>query len=329
MDDEIILAGGSPCTDFSFAGKGKGMSTTTKVEVLSLNHYLKLKAENFEFEGQSYLFWEYMRLKNELNPKWFLLENVDMIHKWRTVLSRAIGVNAIDINSSLVSAQNRQRLYWTNIYNEPQGLFGDLECMIPQPKDKGITWGDVREKGVNSQKYYYTKKAMQWLGRHSRKKNKLLSIHLDSEKMQMIEASHHKKYSSQRFFGILDLPDNEQAVAAMRGRYLINGVRQDGKQLTEGLTEQYIEFRYDGKTNSLTTVAKDNVVVPFTLPNRIPANEFFFRYITPRECGRLQTCPEDKLEIILGADISDSRLYHIWGNGWTIDVIAHILSFIK
>lgn len=81
LDDEIILGGGSPCQSFSFAGKMKGMVTKDEVEVLTLDHYLKLKDEGFEFEGQSYLFWEYMRIKNDLNPKYFLLENVIMVEK--------------------------------------------------------------------------------------------------------------------------------------------------------------------------------------------------------------------------------------------------------
>ena len=77
-----ILIGGSPCQSFSFAGKRKGMSTKDEQEILTLDHYLELKAEGFEFEGQSYLFWEYMRLLNEVKPKYFLLENVMMGERW-------------------------------------------------------------------------------------------------------------------------------------------------------------------------------------------------------------------------------------------------------
>ena len=73
-----LLIGGSPCQSFSFAGKRKGMSTKCETEILTLEHYLKLKADGFEFEGQSYLFWEYMRLLNECKPTYFLLENVEM-----------------------------------------------------------------------------------------------------------------------------------------------------------------------------------------------------------------------------------------------------------
>ena len=152
-----LLIGGSPCQSFSFAGKRKGMSTKDEQEILTLEHYLQLKNEGFEFEGQSYLFWEYMRLLNEVKPKYFLLENVEMGEKWEKVLSKAIGVNGIHINSALVSAQNRKRIYWTNIGMKPSGLFGDLESIIEQPKDKGILLKDVLEDEVD-EKYFLSQK---------------------------------------------------------------------------------------------------------------------------------------------------------------------------
>ena len=148
-----ILIGGSPCQSFSFAGKRKGMSTKDEQEILTLDHYLRLKSEGYEFEGQSYLFWEYMRLLNEVKPTYFLLENVMMGEKWEKVLSKAIGVNAIEINSALVSAQNRRRLYWTNIGMEASGFFGDLESIIEQPKDREILLKDVLESEVD-EKYF-------------------------------------------------------------------------------------------------------------------------------------------------------------------------------
>ena len=80
-----------------------------------------------------------------------------MGEKWEKVLSRAIGVNAIEINSSLVSAQNRRRLYWTNIGLEPGGLFGDMGSVIEQPKDKGILLKDILETEVD-EKYFLSEK---------------------------------------------------------------------------------------------------------------------------------------------------------------------------
>jgi DNA-cytosine methyltransferase len=152
-----MLIGGSPCQSFSFAGKRKGMSTKCETEILTLEQYLEMKSEGFEFEGQSYLFWEYMRLLNEVKPKYFLLENVIMGEKWEKILSKAIGVNSIEINSSLLSAQNRKRLYWTNIGMQPRGFFGDLESVIKQPKDKLILLKDILEDEIH-EKYFLSEK---------------------------------------------------------------------------------------------------------------------------------------------------------------------------
>jgi DNA (cytosine-5)-methyltransferase 1 len=124
------------------------MATTDEQEILTLEHYLKLKAEGYEFEGQSYLFWEFMRLLYEVKPKYFLLENVEMGEKWEGVLTQAIGVHALHINSALVSAQNRKRIYFTNIGMEAKGLFGDLESIIEKPKDrKDIAKRYFRKRG--------------------------------------------------------------------------------------------------------------------------------------------------------------------------------------
>lgn len=120
-----LLMGGSPCQSFSFAGKRAGMSTKQNEEIYTLDRYMELKRAGFEFEGQSYLFWEYIRILHELreaNPNvYFLLENVEMGKKWEAVLSEAIGVQGVHINSALVSAQIRKRIYWTNIRTEVRG----------------------------------------------------------------------------------------------------------------------------------------------------------------------------------------------------------------
>jgi DNA (cytosine-5)-methyltransferase 3A len=170
-----LLIGGSPCQSFSFAGKRKGMATKCETEILTLQHYLELKAEGYEFEGQSYLFWEFMRLLDEVKPKYFLLENVEMGEKWEKVLSKAIGVNGIHINSALVSAQNRKRIYWTNIGMQPSGLFGDLVSMIQQPKDKGILLKDVLQTDVD-EKYYLSEKALKFVTDEWRQKKQYTAI---------------------------------------------------------------------------------------------------------------------------------------------------------
>lgn len=140
-----LIIGGSPCQSFSFAGKQAGMATTENIEITDMDQYLDLKIMGFEFTGQSYLFWEYMRILTEVrkyNPDVkFLLENVVMSKKWEAVLTNAIGVEPVMINSNLVSAQNRKRLYWTNIEG------------VTVPEDEGVFLGDILEDNV-PEKYY-------------------------------------------------------------------------------------------------------------------------------------------------------------------------------
>ena len=102
-----LLIGGSPCQGFSFAG-----------------NQLNFKDE------RSKLFFEYVRIMNETKPKYFLLENVKMIKESEDIITKMLGVKPIKINSSLVSAQNRERLYWTNLPH-------------PTIQDRGITLGDI------------------------------------------------------------------------------------------------------------------------------------------------------------------------------------------
>lgn len=160
-----MLIGGSPCQSFSFAGKRAGMSTAEKVEIYTLPRYLELKAAGVQFEGQSYLFWEYMRILTELreiNPDiLFLLENVEMGKKWEKVLSDAIGVTGVHINSALVSAQNRKRIYWTNIRLRRIGNLGAYSA-IPQPKDRELYLNDILQNNV-PEKYYLKDETVQTL----------------------------------------------------------------------------------------------------------------------------------------------------------------------
>lgn len=141
-----LLIGGSPCQSFTFAGKRDGMSTADNIEITDLKEYLRLKSEGVRFNGESYLFWEYVRLLNELKPKYFLLENVKMEQRWKDVITETLGVEPVLINSNLVSAQNRQRLYWTNIPG------------VTIPDDRGVVLMDILEENVSgfdlSKKHY-------------------------------------------------------------------------------------------------------------------------------------------------------------------------------
>lgn len=165
-----FLCGGSPCQSFSFSGKMKGMATKQGEEIYTLEKYLELKREGFQFEGQSYLFWEYMRILKELqkvNPDiYFFLENVVMLEKWERCLSHAIGVRGVHINSALVSAQQRKRIYWSNIKVKEIGTYTlfdeesnnpfdwpNKETDIPQPKDKGIVIKDILQHEADDKFY--------------------------------------------------------------------------------------------------------------------------------------------------------------------------------
>lgn len=140
-----LLIGGSPCQSFTFAGKRNGMITKDNVEITTLEQYLSLKSEGFQFEGQSYLFWEYIKVLMEVKPTYFLLENVRMEKKWKDIITNTLNVEPIALNSNLFSATNRQRLYWTNI---PQREL---------PIDNPLVLRDIVEEGV-TQKYQLTSK---------------------------------------------------------------------------------------------------------------------------------------------------------------------------
>ena len=300
---EIGLVGaGFPCQAWSVAGKQlgdkdeRGMLFWTTLEIIA--HVLKH------------------------NPKAkFLMENVKMKKDFEQYIThhteQALGhVEKTLINSALVSAQNRQRYYWTNFE-------------VTQPDDKGVLLRDVLEDGSNNR-----------------------------DKSQTILATIYKENAKSMVkrnkMGLVVLG------GAIRGRYIVDGKRQDHKMKTAGLTEQRLEVRNDGKTNTLTTVQKDNVVVlqneSATKENKaysltasyggavawnscqkkqrtmIPVaesseehpniyNGVLYRKLTPIECERLQTFEDNWTDCI-----SNTQRYKSLGNAWTVDVIAHILQ---
>lgn len=261
LDKIDLIIGGSPCQSFSFAGKQAGMATTENIEITDLDQYLDLKIMGFEFTGQSYLFWEYMRILTEVrkyNPDVkFLLENVVMAKKWEAVLTNAIGVEPVKINSNLVSAQNRKRLYWTNI------------AEITQPEDEGIFIRDILEDDVD-EKYYISDKALEGLINHAR---------VNAEKGNGFGAC------------IIPLDGKSNTLCVSTGgrdRNLIVASRGTGKSI--GITE--------ASQGGMT-----------------------LRRLTPLECARLQTVPD-----WYGWVVSDTQIYRMCGNGWTVRVIEHILK---
>jgi DNA-cytosine methyltransferase len=295
-----LLIGGSPCQSFSFAGKRKGMATKCEQEILTLEHYLELKNEGFEFEGQSYLFWEYMRILNDIkksNPNvYFLLENVEMGEKWELILSKAIGVKGIHINSSLVSAQNRKRIYWTNIGMKPGGLFGDLESIIEQPKDKGILLKDILETEVN-EKYFLSKKMLKYFIKNTYKQKE------NGNGFKFNPTDGNKKSNSITTKEGTRMDDN----------FILNNTSEIiATQL--GKSENFGNCMSDkGKSYTLRKSEPNGVI----LNSRI-------RRLTPIECERLQTVKDNYTNCV-----SDTQRYKMLGNGWTIDVICQIFNYMK
>lgn len=364
-----LLLGGSPCQSFSFAGKRKGMSTKCETEILTLEHYLELKADGYEFEGQSYLFWEYMRLLNECKPTYFLLENVEMGEKWEKVLSKAIGVNGIHINSALVSAQNRKRIYWTNIGLEPSGLFGDLESIIEQPKDRGILLKDILENEVD-EKYFLSDKTIATITRHGNKiideqENPLRSgtIHANYFKMggrdqQYIVHNTMPRSSTSGKGGTGHLSRNDGKTYCLdtgnTNAVEVREVKQiSTNNKSNGLTQPYQQDRiYDvnGISPALNTDGRGHAVEIFTnrqkknhKGNDQKANSFLstsykgsqangMTLVGNTRIRRLTPIECERLQTV--ADnytnhVSDSQRYKMLGNGWTIEVIKFILSYAK
>jgi site-specific DNA-cytosine methylase len=222
-----LLLAGSPCQGFSFAGKQ-----------LAFN------------DPRSALFFEFVRILRETKPKYFLLENVKMKKEYQDIISEAVGVEPIEINSALLSAQNRRRLYWTNIPN------------VSQPKDKGIILKSIIESGET-----------------------------DRAKAYCLDANYFK-----------------------------------GTNLKQYLTKCRRQIVFKEKSGCLlATIYKENAKSMLKrgkhgfLVSDLEAAKW--RKLTPVECERLQTVPDNYTE-----GVSNTQRYKMLGNGWTVDVIAHILK---
>lgn len=220
-----LIIGGSPCQGFSFQGKGL----------------------NFKDE-RSKLFFEFVRLIKECEPKYFLLENVKMKYEHEIIISKYLGIEPLYINSDLVSAQNRERVYWTNIKAIPYNLFGDRMANISNIKDKGICVADITEKEVDM-KYYLTQKKIDF---------------------------------------ILSRPKNYECK--------INPVKSNCL-----------------RTNYSNASANETYI----------QDERGIRKLTEIECERLQTVPDNYT-----INATQTQRYRMLGNGWTVDVIAHIFNHL-
>lgn len=312
-----LLIGGSPCQGFSFAGKQL----------------------NFD-DPRSKLFFEFVRLKNECKPKYFLLENVKMKKEYQEVITEHLGVEPIEINSNLLSAQNRKRIYWTNIPG------------VTIPNDKGILLKDIVHENADNQ---LSEKELDYMlrssGKWSPSTNNRFETYLKypEKKVHCLTANLNKGVPYNCFFEILSeyivpfdktlqILDKEvqrgkvgyfrKDSQANRVYYIHDkaitltgeaggGAAKMGQYLFGCITPDRIEKRQNGqrfndgkKFYTLTAQDKHGVLI-----------EGYIRKLTPIECERLQTVPDN-----YSAIVSNSQRYKMLGNGWTVDVIAHVFG---
>lgn len=265
-----LLLGGSPCQGFSFAGKQ-----------LNFN------------DPRSALFFEYVRLLKETNPKYFLLENVRMKREYQDVISEHLGVEPIMINSSLVSAQNRIRLYWTNIPN------------IIQPIDKNIILKNILETNVDS-KYDLSDIANYRANTNHRSR----AFKPNQEKSGALLANQYKQ-STDALYAIKEIIYKEPYYTRYENNEgCVGYIGKQPKQATK-------VYSTNNKSQCLTALGGGQggktglYEIPYTRT---------CRKLTPLECERLQTVPEGYTE-----GVSNTQRYKMLGNGWTVDVIKHIL----
>jgi len=232
-----LVIGGSNCQDFSRANK-----------------------EKLGLEGsKSKLFFEYLRLLKECKPKYFLLENVKMKKEWQDIISEHLGVQPININSSLVCGALRNRLYWTNIPS------------VTQPLDKGIKLQDILKYG-----YSPRNKARCLLESDSRPlSTPVKMVHRDLNKGFTTLIYKSKKHYEQ--------------------------IKKHFDKHFKKKSAEEIE-KYDGDLSFYNGV----------------------RYLTAVERERLQTVPEGYCH-----NLSDNDAACLLGDGWTVDVIAHIFKGLK
>lgn len=261
-----LVMGGSPCQGFSIAGKQ-----------LNFN------------DPRSKLYFEFERAIREVKPKYFLLENVKMKKEYADVITERLGVQPIEINSNRLSAQNRKRIYWTNIPG------------VVQPTDKGIMLADIVHENetdnfvdLEPYKVPFTH-ALQILDKEVYS-GKIGYFRQDSQ-ANRVYSIHGKAVT---------LCGEAGGGAAKMGQYLFGCITPDR------LEKRQMGQRFnDGKKfYTLTAQDKHGVLI-----------DGYIRKLTPVECERLQTLPDGYTE-----GVKEVQRYKCLGNGWTVDVIAHILS---
>ena len=305
-----MLVGGSPCQSFSFAGKQL----------------------NFD-DDRGKLFFEFVRLRDKIKPKYFLLENVRMKKEYQEVMEKYLGVPAQMLNSADVSAQNRVRLYFFGKLM-PNGEYEMIPIPKPTPLDlkmqdileeDGIAHDLMTNKEGKSHCLTATYNGAVWWNSIQRKQRTMVGC---IEVGHAEEYAHYKHEQAKRVYHqegkaptLLTMQGGNRepkvATYSTKGGRIVNrrldenGVRKD-YQLDLPFTTQ-VEVREDDKTNCLTTVQKDNVVV----------KGMTWRKLTPLECERLQGLPDNYTN-----HVSKTQRYKMIGNGFNIPTISHIIKQI-
>lgn len=298
-----LLIGGSPCQGFSFAGKGL----------------------NFE-DPRSALFFEYVRILNEVRrintDVIFMLENVPMKREHQMVISKYLGVEPIEINGALVSAQNRRRLFWTNIKARPFNLFGDMVSMIPQPKDKGILLKDIlQDESEIGEKYYLSEARIKFM---LEKQGQFTQ--LNGEKAMTQTARGDAGWQGDFIIQQTPRGANNGGAKALNGKtpsVSANGWEHNNHLIAHNswIGGAYHQSDRVDLPNRKCRTIESHATGGFERKTFTSGN---FRRLTPIEVERLFTLPDNYT-----ASVSDSQRYRCMGNGWIVDVIAHILSHIE
>lgn len=290
-----LVMGGSPCQGFSFAGKQL----------------------NFD-DPRSALFFVFVDICHHVadhNPKMrFLLENVRMKKESQAVITGYMGVEPIPINSSLVSAQNRYRLYWTNIPN------------VTQPEDQGIILRDILETNGNT--YSVSKigtivdkpidKALCLLARDYKGFGNQSMTAVDPIDERMVTSDGKAYCLTARYDGAVawnSIQRKQRTMIATGNKRLDQTIEKFADQIDqEVLLDSYNKTLHRDKTPTVTTRidASNNTHIVD------PKN---FRKLTPVECERLQTFPDHFTE-----GVSKTQRYKALGNSWTVSVITHIFK---
>ena len=263
-----LIFGGSPCQWFSMAGK-----------MLNFN------------DPRSALFFKFVDIVKYYKPKYFLLENVKMKKDFVNIINEQLWwITPIEINSSLVSAQNRKRLYWVGKLQD-DGAYAKVEIQLPE--DKWITLKDILLEEVD-EKYILTQKQIDMIANWWGFEDPIATMKWPDDKMGTL-TTHCGKMSNW--------------IKLIRWR----------PEMPYEPGHRRLKYRtYTEKCPTLTTTCasgdQKNVIL----------NGDVIRKLTPVECERLQTLPDDYTSAV-----SDTQRYIQLGNGRTVDVIAHIFSYLK